>query len=80
MKSPKKKCRSLKNHHYIDGKKDTCLQYDNMRTETRKQCIALSDLNWESVCRATRSFSALPMSTNDYERAMSVDFEITNKF
>ena len=61
--------------------KDPCLQYDKMRIETNKQSIAFSDLSWGNVYTATWIFfAALPMFTNDYERTMSVDFEITNKF
>lgn len=36
-----------------DCEQDCCLQYDNMRAETRRQSVALVDLGWECVRRVT---------------------------
>lgn len=63
--------------------KDPCLQYDNMELKQKSKALPFL-ISVGEVCVQQHEFffffAALPMSTNDYKRIMSVDFEITNKF
>lgn len=42
--------------------KDTCYK---VRTETRKQCMVLFDLNWKHASPVTELFCHLHISVND---------------
>lgn len=63
--------------HTIDNKRTLV---DSMRSETRKQSIALSASPWNMQTGQLKFFVALHMSTNDHTSAMSTELGITNKF
>lgn len=50
-----------------------------MRIGTRRHSIALCDLSWEGVS-GDSNFAVMVISTNDYEKIISIDFGIINKF
>lgn len=42
--------------------------------------MTLLDLSWEGACEWLKIFATLHVSADDHESALSIDFEITNKF
>lgn len=51
-----------------------------MRAETRKEGVSFFDLCWEREHWVTHISPAPRMPVNDHERAMNIDFGVTNIF